>query len=105
MAERSVRCDGSVREPDGTVTLSVSLGIPYILAEVMSEPLSRALLAKSRFVHGNVHETWRLPDGQTFAVDQPSRFEFAELGKAIGTIRSGGKEIPVYQPVPRLIAR
>lgn len=57
--------DGSV-EVDGKVTLPISLGIPYNLAQLLERPTETATLRWVEPAGSTVREIWTLSDGRIF---------------------------------------
>lgn len=105
MEERKINYDGSVQEPDGRVTLSVSLGLQYNVSEMLGRLPTTAVLVRRERVNDITQEIWQIPGGETFTIDQLSRFEFAELGCGIGSVRVKGEKVTVYQPIPRHLVK
>jgi hypothetical protein len=98
--DRLINDDGSMQRPEGII-LPVSLGLPYIIAELIRKPVETAVLRSAEPYGSTVKETWVVRD-QPFMVAQDERFVRAERSRAIGSITIEGTEILIYQKRPPL---
>ncbi|OGE64960.1 hypothetical protein A3I48_01690 [Candidatus Daviesbacteria bacterium RIFCSPLOWO2_02_FULL_36_7] len=83
------------------ISLSVSLGMAYMLAELLDRPLNEASLKNTRPYGNTVMETWEVDDGQSFEIIRDERLERAERSQPIGSIAGlQGQRVLVFQQKP-----
>lgn len=82
-------------------TLPVSFGMAYMLAELLSRPLHRALLRCTEPYGRTVMETWIVDNGESFQIAQDERLARAKQSQPIGSIEGlQGQKVLVFQQRP-----